>query len=118
MTSAVDKDSGRRARDAGASRKALLAAAGVLFHERGYERATIREIGERAGVDAALIARYFGGKEGLYLAVLGDPANTLPIPCVDRDPSAAVRDMLERWETRGSTPMRRALVSPEPSPEA
>src|SRR3954452_20437122 len=103
MTSAADKRV-RRAHDAAASRQALLDAAAALFDERGYERATIREIGERAGVDAALIARYFGGKEGLYLAVLGDPANTLPIPCVDRDPSAAVRDMLERWETRGSTP--------------
>ncbi len=60
----------RRRHDAQASREALLDAAGALFDERGYDAATVREIGERAGVDAALIARYFGGKEGLYLAAL------------------------------------------------
>ena len=107
----------KRQYDSQASRQALLRAAAELFDERGYERATIREIGERAGVDAALIARYFGGKEGLYLAALSDPASTRAIACVDRDPSVAVRDILERWDTRGSTPMRRALVSPDPSPE-
>ena len=58
------------ARDAQASRRALLEAADALFDERGYDAATVRDIGERAGVDAALIARYFGGKEGLYLATL------------------------------------------------
>lgn len=117
MTTPADPLTPKRQYDAQASRQALLQAAAELFDERGYERATIREIGERAGVDPALIARYFGGKEGLYLAVLSDPASMRPIPCINRDPSVAVRDMLERWDSRGSTPMRRALVSPEPSPE-
>ena len=59
-----------RARDAAASRRALFLAAQELFGQKGYERTTIREIGERAGVDAALIARYYGGKADLYIAVV------------------------------------------------
>ncbi|CAO5153852.1 Transcriptional regulator, TetR family [Frankia sp. AiPs1] len=64
---------GRR-RDAARSRQALLTAAAGLFAERGYAGTAIRSVGDRAGVDPALIARYFGGKEGLYRAVLAaDP---------------------------------------------
>jgi AcrR family transcriptional regulator len=48
-------------RDAAASKQALLEAARSLFGQRGFKSTTIRDIGERAGVDAALIARYFGG---------------------------------------------------------
>ena len=46
-----------RSRDAAASRESLLQAAQELFGQRGFERTTTRDIGERAGVDAALIAR-------------------------------------------------------------
>lgn len=52
------------------SRELLLQAAIELFAERGYDRTTVRELGERAGVDPALIARHFGSKAGLYLASL------------------------------------------------
>jgi len=102
----VGQDSGRRVRDAAASRKALLAAAGELFHERGYDGATVREIGERAGVDPALIARYFGSKEGLYLAVLasGESADTEPL-----DPHTLVAQLLGHWDQRGHSPVSRAL---------
>jgi AcrR family transcriptional regulator len=48
----------------------LLEAAGELFADRGYDRTTARDIGERAGVDPTMIARYFGGKAQLYIAVL------------------------------------------------
>lgn len=78
-----------RRRDAARSRQALLAAAAGLFAERGYAGTAIRSVGDRAGVDPALIARYFGGKEGLYRAVLaadpllehsGSVASTPPTP--------------------------------------
>src|SRR3984885_15422926 len=60
----------RRPHDADASRRALLDAARGVFDEVGYDRATTREIGERAGVDPALIARYFDSKEGLFIAAI------------------------------------------------
>ena len=106
MTSAVRQDSGRRTRDAAASRRALLTAAGELFHERGYDGATVREIGERAGVDAALIARYFGGKEGLYLAVLAEEDAGEQAP---PDARTLVADLLRHWDQRGHSPVSRAL---------
>jgi AcrR family transcriptional regulator len=59
-----------RRRDAAATRRALLDAARELFDARGFRGTTVRGIGERAGVDPALIARYFGGKAELYQAVL------------------------------------------------
>jgi AcrR family transcriptional regulator len=112
MTSVAGEDSARRSRDAAASRRALLAAAGALFHERGYEGATVREIGERAGVDPALIARYFGGKEGLYLAVLAeeDVEDDAPL-----DPHTLVAELLRHWDQRGHSPVSRALGALEVS---
>lgn len=110
MSSIADKGSTqRRHYDAQASRQALLDAAAALFDERGYDAATVREIGERAGVDAALIARYFGGKEGLYLAALAWQEGRGHVPAAPRD---ALAHMLTRAEQRGSGPIGLAMVSP------
>ena len=59
-----------RTRDAAATKQALLRAAQSLFGQGGFEGTTIRDIGDRAGVDAALIARYFGSKADLYIAAV------------------------------------------------
>lgn len=109
MSSVADKASTPRRRyDAKASRRALLEAAESLFHERGYDATTVRDIGERAGVDAALIARYFGGKEGLYLASL----EREPRAPLVADIAQAVAHILSRSEQRGSGPIPLAMVSP------
>jgi len=60
----------RRPRNAEATREAILAAGKVHFARSGYEGAYLRDIAADAGVDAALINRYFGGKEGLFGACL------------------------------------------------
>jgi AcrR family transcriptional regulator len=109
MTSAAERISRRRAHDAQASRLALLEAARRLFDQQGYEQATTREIGERAGVDPALIARYFGGKEGLFFAAISDRS---PDDDVDYEPKALLRFLLERWEEHGHGPIIRSLGSP------
>jgi AcrR family transcriptional regulator len=103
----------RRRNDAQASRRALLEAAAALFDERGYQGATVRDIGERAGVDAALIARYFGGKEGLYLAALEETERP-PLPT---DPYAVFAKFLGKSDENGpNNPICLAMVSPSLSP--
>jgi AcrR family transcriptional regulator len=100
----------RRPHDAEASRRALLDAARRVFDEVGYDRATTREIGERAGVDPALIARYFDSKEGLFLAAIAVRAPDEE--ALDFAPGELLRFLLERWDERGHTPISRALASP------
>ncbi len=52
------------------TRDRLLEAAGVVFSEKGFERATAREICDLARVNSAAVNYYFGGKKPLYVAVL------------------------------------------------
>lgn len=52
------------------SRARILDAAGQLFADRGYDGVSVRELAKRAGVNAAAINYHFGGKEGLYHAVI------------------------------------------------
>ncbi|MBV9421186.1 MAG: TetR family transcriptional regulator [Alphaproteobacteria bacterium] len=63
---------GARKRDAEATRAAILEAAKVHFAKSGYDGAFLRDIAADAGADAALINRYFGGKDGLFAAALKD----------------------------------------------
>lgn len=66
-----------RRRDASATKAALLRAAQELFTERGYERTTVRDIADRAGVNQALLFRYFGNKEDLFHVVLATESRVL-----------------------------------------
>lgn len=57
-------------RDAVATRAAILVAARKRFLSESYDSVTLREIAGEAGVDVALISRYFGGKAALFREVL------------------------------------------------
>ncbi len=61
----------RKTRDRDATMKALVAAAEKLFAEHGVKGATVDMLAAEAGVNRALVSYYFGGKEGLYDAVIG-----------------------------------------------
>jgi AcrR family transcriptional regulator len=65
-----------RPRDAERTKLAILRAAEAAFSTVGYTHTGIREIATDAGVDRALIARYFGSKQALFEAVL---KRTLPM---------------------------------------
>ncbi|MGN6274481.1 MAG: TetR/AcrR family transcriptional regulator [Solirubrobacterales bacterium] len=110
---ALKANKARRRHDSEASRRALLEAGRTLFDEVGYDQATTREIGEHASVDPALIARYFGGKEGLFLAALAEGPGGQEQGPEDFEPKQLLAFLLGRWEERGHGPVSRALASPK-----
>ncbi|MGW4273760.1 helix-turn-helix domain-containing protein [Streptomyces seoulensis] len=55
-------------RDADATRQRILDCARRQFVRRGYASVTVKGVAEAAGVSPNLITRYFGGKDGLFLA--------------------------------------------------
>ena len=59
-----------RVKNAAATREAILAAAWQRFLHESYDNVGLRDIAGDAGVDVALVSRYFGGKEGLFKDVL------------------------------------------------
>lgn len=52
------------------TRSQILQVAGRIFADKGFERATSREICAAAGTNLAAVNYHFGGKDGLYDAVL------------------------------------------------
>ncbi|WP_460520949.1 TetR/AcrR family transcriptional regulator [Humibacter antri] len=57
-----------RPRDAERTREHILASARREFARVGFARATVRAIATSAGVSPNLVTRYFGGKDGLFVA--------------------------------------------------
>ena len=65
------------------SRARLLATAGELFAERGFNGVSTRELAKAADVNVSAIAYYFRGKKGLYRAVFNqliEDTNPLFLP--------------------------------------
>src|SRR5918994_1403429 len=69
------KRSGRRPGPT-TTREAIAEAARRQFGELGYDRATLRGIAGEAGVDAALVVRFYGSKESLFQDVMALPPAT------------------------------------------
>lgn len=65
MTADRIRRRGRRPGESG-SRESILTAGRELFAELGYSAASLRAIAACAGVDAALIAHFFGDKSALF----------------------------------------------------
>lgn len=59
------------------SRSAILKVAERLFAQQGFQCTTLRQIAAKSGANGALVSYYFGGKEGLWDAVLEDKLKTL-----------------------------------------
>ena len=57
-------------RDAARTAQTILRAAQELFAARGYTTTGVREVAALAGVNSALVRRYFGSKEGLLRAAV------------------------------------------------
>lgn len=57
------------------TRAAILDAARRAFAERGYDAVSIRSVARDAGVDPALVHRFFGSKEELFIAAMELPVS-------------------------------------------
>ncbi|MEO3799376.1 TetR family transcriptional regulator [Nonomuraea sp. B1E8] len=65
---------GRTGRRPGTSttRQEIVAAAAASFSEHGYDGTSLRQVATDAGVDPALIRRFFGNKDQLFSAVVAE----------------------------------------------
>jgi AcrR family transcriptional regulator len=102
----------------------LFDAARVLFGQKGFERTTVREIGELAGVDTALIAYYFGSKADLYVTVVmadrmadAQPSTPEQLEEPFEDVGSMIDAVLRRSDERGPGPILQALVRLDTSEE-
>ena len=102
------KRSGRRPGPT-TTRETIAGAARRQFAELGYDRATLRGIAGEAGVDAALVVRFYGSKDGLFREVMALPpavAETIagladgPRETVGRRLAGAIVGMLEDPRSR------------------
>lgn len=90
-----------RPRDSTTTRARILAAAHARFSHQGYHATAVRQVADDAEVSPNLISRYFGGKEGLFLAaaeptVAGGDVFTGPLHGFgDR----LARSIVTRWST-------------------
>ncbi|OBJ02343.1 TetR family transcriptional regulator [Mycobacterium alsense] len=82
------------------TKAAILAAARERFGAVGFQGATIRAIAADAGIDPAMVMRYYGSKDKLFAAAaefdlrFPDLATTTPT----RVGASLVRHFLDRWE--------------------
>src|SRR5687768_7684453 len=64
-------------------REALLAAATAVFLERGFAGSTLDEVIARAGGSRATLYQQFGGKEGLFAAIIGAVCEHMVVPLLE-----------------------------------
>lgn len=99
-------------RDAEATKERLVLAARTMFSERGFDGTTVREIAALAGVNPALINRYFGGKDQLFAEAV---SIDLALPDLSQTRREAVGATLamhffKRWEGDEHDDLLRVLI--------
>jgi AcrR family transcriptional regulator len=82
------------------TRAAILRAARERFAADGYERATIRAIAADAGIDPAMVMRYYGSKDKLFAAAAEFDLRLPDLTTVARTRlgETVVGHFLDRWE--------------------
>jgi AcrR family transcriptional regulator len=90
----------RPPRRSDATKATILAAAREHFAKSGYQAATIRTIAAAAGIDPAMVMRYFGSKERLFAAAAEFDLRLPDLSELPREAvgTALVQHFLDRWE--------------------
>jgi AcrR family transcriptional regulator len=107
---------GPRTADAADTRAAILREARRAFAEGGYAGTSLRQVAQRAGVDASLLSYYFGSKENLFTAAMELPASPREVVVRaleeprDRLGEALVRGMLAAWADEESRLAARGVL--------
>lgn len=77
----------------GERREQILAAASLVFGERGYFGATTDQIAKAAGISQPYVVRMFGTKENLFVEVLGRSLDKLLV---------SFHSTIDEWKAAGS----------------
>jgi AcrR family transcriptional regulator len=85
-----------RRRNAAQTRQALLDVARVRFIRDGYAATTVRHIADDAGVNVALINRYFTSKEGLFEACLATAVTDVREKFADMSADGIAKRIVQR----------------------
>ncbi|MFC7326338.1 TetR/AcrR family transcriptional regulator [Marinactinospora rubrisoli] len=107
-----------RVRDRAATRQRILDSAHELFTTEGYDRVSSRMIAAHAGVNVALINRYFGAKRGLLAEVIA--AEAVFPRMFEGDPATLPRRLAEHLADRilgEPSPLHRALEASAADPD-
>ncbi|WP_353941511.1 TetR family transcriptional regulator [Streptomyces sp. HUAS MG91] len=105
-----------RAHDPEGNRRAVLAAARRLFAAHGYQGVGIRAIAAESGVTPGLVMAYFGSKDGLFRAVVGEGTGVTAhvLDEAGNDPAglpqALAHSYLERWDRLSAQDPLAALI--------
>ncbi|MGY0487582.1 TetR/AcrR family transcriptional regulator [Streptomyces sp. WG-D5] len=105
-----------RSHDPEGNRRAVLEAARRLFAAHGYQGAGIRAIATEAGVTPGLVMSYFGSKDGLFRAVVGEGTGVTArlLDEAGNDPAglpgALAHSYLDRWDRLSTEDPLAALI--------
>jgi AcrR family transcriptional regulator len=111
---------GPKLRKSDTTRARIIEAARERFRKEGYELATIRKVARDAGIDPALVMRYFESKRGLFDAAM---TVELRIPDLSKHPKdklgeALITHFLNRWEEPDDDSLQLLLRSSASNEEA
>ena len=83
----------QKTRKSDRTRAAILDAAQKLFAQHGHDRTTVRDIAAKASIDPALVIRYFGSKDELFVQAA---AFDLRLPDLSKVKRSQIGDTLIR----------------------